>query len=173
MKLYSLILLVIVNASFGQNLALKNFGEIYTSLQVATGVEPDAVILKQFNEIKEFLPQKGMIEEYTGSMQLGLLRLVGDFCSKRVSMDASLPETERWLHHEVDFAKAPGTYPDALRKKLIQEYAEVFWQRPASSNEVDSLTTSYKEMSTVTSDAKRFFTFFCVAFGTSIDFLTI
>lgn len=173
MKQITFVFLFLSVVAFPKNLALKNFMEIYSSLQVSTNIKPDKILNAKYLEVRELLPQNGLIVEYTTPMQLGLIKLAGDFCQRRVTQDAALGEADRWLHHGVDFAKAPSELTEKDRLKLIAEYADAFWQRTPTKEEEASLLASYGSLAALISDSKMFFGFYCIAFGSSMNFLTI
>ncbi len=173
MKNITLALLLVSTVAFPKNLALKNFMEIFASLQVSTNLKADKELNGKFLDVRELLPQHGSIDEYTTPMQLGVVKISGDFCHKRVTTDAALQDGQRWLHHGVDFTKAPTVLNEKERLKVIYEYTDAFWQRSPTKEEETSLMNSFDALAKVTPDSKQFFSLFCIGFGSSLNFLTI
>ncbi len=121
-------------------LALKNFRQLFESLAIVTHVSPTDPDVKQtFEETKARLPKLGQVDEISSPMLLAATSLSGTCCKKMIASDAALPPAQRRAHHGIDFRDASLPFNRAARMNLVQEYANLFWHRAATDDELDSL----------------------------------
>lgn len=120
--------------------ALKNFREIFESLQVALRITPlpDGMVSKTFQAIRESLPSAHDVGQYNGSMQWALVKLTSEACRSRIETDSNLPSDKRWLHKKINFKTSPQAQD---LSSAVMDYAAVFWQRPTKNNEETAIST--------------------------------
>ncbi len=121
-------------------LALKNFRQLFESYSVITRVPTSDPIVKQaFDDVKTRLPRHGQVSEVSSPMLLAATTLSGSFCKQMIQADSNLPQGQRRAHRGIDFSNASLAFNRASRMNQIQEYARLFWTRPATDAELDSL----------------------------------
>ena len=160
---------------FAGEVALKNFRELYESLQVVTGIQAFSFpkISKTYEAVYETLPALGQVKEFSPSMHWALLRLVSEFCAERIKQDSILTPPNRWFHKQIQFDKAPDKQNEALIT-TINEYSEVFWQRSLKIKEKEVLQNylieTIKELNSSSESLPSLLISTCTLFGFSPDF---
>src|ERR1700722_13917385 len=101
-------LLILIGLAVAQSahaqLAVKNFREIFDSLQISTGVDPnDPNINAYYAQSYTRLPMTGAVGEVTSPGLLTLTALSGMFCSAMITNDAKLDPSQRRATQPVDF----------------------------------------------------------------------
>ena len=164
-------------SAVGNEIAIKNFREIFESLIKATGVTPTQTHITAYQQVRDALPKFGEIEEYTPAMSLGVLKLSGHFCKSLIAEDAAKPPVQRRAHKEVDFQKPPKEMSESIRMSVIHSYAGLFWQATPASNEVLRLLNLMEKLAasaSVTSQGtKDVLLMTCTAVASAVEFLVI
>lgn len=159
--------------ALGQNLALKNYREIYFNLLTMTNIQPDEKLEAQYKGLREMLPKFGNIDEFNGAMQLALLQITSEFCERRVNLDSQVEPSKRWLHTEVNFSKNAKDFTEKEKEFLVQEYAQIFWQRAATESEARLATSAFDGFAAQGFSTVQALVFYCTLLATSIPAVTI
>ncbi len=138
MKTPLFLLLCVCEISQAREVSIKNHREIYESMKAQMSVtpKPGDELATAYESVQETLPTLGTVDEYNASMLWSLVRLASDFCRARITLDAKAEPAQRWLHKMVSFSKAPSFVP---AKDVIQDYAQVFWQRTGTEKEAKEI----------------------------------
>jgi hypothetical protein len=131
----------ISSATFAKTLVLKDFRQMLISLSVTTGVNHrDTDIQAIYQRVRTRLPLAGAVDEMSSPMILAVTELAGAFCDKMIKSDAEVDDRSlRRVHTQVEFRRGPSGLTDAILAATAREYAELFWQRPATATEARML----------------------------------
>jgi hypothetical protein len=154
---------------------LKNFRQIYESLIIATGVDgSDPAVSEYYAKVRNRLPKEGKPEEITAPAMLGYSALSGVFCKRMIEKDKAITDvTKRQAHAAIDFKKLPNQIDDNTRKKLLNTYSDLFWQREPTGDEMNTLLVLMKTAQTAntTADLQNILIVTCTAVAASLTSL--
>ncbi len=135
---------------------LKTFREFPGSLEAVTGSSSRQVeIFEYFKGNQNRLPQTGQKSEFTLSFILAELSYSSFFCQAMILRDQKLPPEERWAHRKIDWKVNPMNWSESLRKSILDEYAQLFWQRSLTVDESFALETTWSSLILQVSNRKE------------------
>jgi hypothetical protein len=129
------------------DVAVKDFRQIIASYYAVTGVSrADAGLRELVTRLQTRLPMHGTVEEISNPAVLALTEIAGAFCTRVIQNDAAISDpASRRIHRSVDFRLAPRSIPAATRAAVLRDYAQMFWQREATAEELSHLTELFEE----------------------------
>lgn len=176
MKL-TLSLLFLAQVTFAAPLAIRNFEEIWQTYQLAMHTVPSPELKTLYSNVKETLPKKGTVDEYTTAMQVGIVKLSGGFCDALVKSDKAKSSKDRWVHKKVDFGSTPKAIDVVTRLLVLEEYADILWQRSPTAEELNHLKVWMEETAAELPDSSEalvpFFSSACVLVASSVSSLIL
>ncbi len=175
-------LLILIAAAIAQpaqaGLAVKNFREIFDSLQVSTGVDPnDPDINAYYTQSYTRLPMTGAVTEVSSPGLLTFTALSGLFCSKMIATDATLAAAQRRATGPVDFTKGPKSLTAAIQQTVIENYFGLFLSRSPSQAELQTLQQEFsdvtKELTNNATDTPTALSAVCTSVASSLESLLL
>lgn len=122
---------------------LKDYREILHSFATVTGVSAATTdIQSYYSTAFGRLPRDGLLNELTAPAATTLSALAALFCKKMIESDSSFTGSDlprRRAHRKVDFTSGPEALTQEIRASVINEYAELFWQRSLATDEMGQL----------------------------------
>jgi hypothetical protein len=157
---------------------LKNFRQLNSSLSNVTGVSTaDPDVATTFSSVRTRLPQTGAVEEMSSPMLMGMFSLAGIYCRKMINDDSTKPVPIRRVHHDVDFSPGMRRLTQDMRMSVIDEYANLFWQRSLSAEETQlmyqAMDASTVNQSLSLPDRISLLLTTCTIFGSSLEFMIL
>lgn len=181
MKATGLVIVMALGASMahaaGVVPAVKNFRQIFQSMQVATGIAGDSSAISSFwADSSGRLPKNGEVGEINTPAVLTLQSLASLFCKEMIAKDAGLPAGSRQAHRQVDFSLLPHGLSLSVRESVIEEYAAMFWGRSPSSVErillLESMDRLVEELPATIAGTQQLLLLGCTMMGSSVDSFT-
>jgi hypothetical protein len=175
-------LLILVAVSVAQpahaQLAVKNFREIFDSLQVSTGVDPtDPGINAYYAQSYTRLPMTGAVAEVTSPGLLTFTAISGMFCQVMVANDAKLVAAQRRATGPVDFTQGPKALTADIEQAVIENYFGLFLSRSPSAAELQLLQVEFtdviKELSDKATETPTALTAVCTSVASSLESLLL
>jgi hypothetical protein len=157
---------------------LKNFRQLNSSLSNVTGVSTaDPEVLTTFSSVRTRLPQTGAIEEMSSPMLMGMFSLAGIYCRKMINDDSTKPVPIRRVHKDVDFSPGTRRLTQDMRMSVIDDYANLFWQRSLTPEETrlmyEAMDTSTVNQALTLQDRISVLLTTCTIFGSSLEFMIL
>jgi hypothetical protein len=121
--------------------------QVTTPSTRTTGVPTTIAISTHVNTIAPMLSVDGNIENVNPTMLLSITGLAGLFCRGLVQKEAliALTASGRKFTIGVDFSKGPSSVSSAVRDATHKAFAQNFWNRPATDEELTILTDAFNE----------------------------
>lgn len=124
----------------GNNIALKNYRQIFASFHRMTGInvrDPEILTLRQ--NVLSRLPVNGEISEVSSTSVGAFMEVAGGFCKRFIDIDATRPVAQRRAHAKVMFNAGPKSLTAEVQAHTLREYTQIFWQRDPSAEEEEAM----------------------------------
>lgn len=167
-------LAVTMAESSAPTVGVKNFRQLDGSLRAVLGVNPSSEELR--GTLKR-LPVDGKADKVSSSSLLATVQLVGAYCEKFIAAEVRTKSGARRVHGKVDFFSPASKFSQAARQSVVENYAQVFWQRMPTESEKSELLALFTDIESQSEQPKRklweMLMGVCTAVGSSVEFIRI
>ena len=168
---------VALSAHAGKDrILLKNFRELYASYETVMGVDGRDAELQELLKLNiDRLPKYGVVEEMNSPVVLAATEISGAFCKKAITREKAVSHCERILFADADFTRGPKQFSSVIKVAMIENLANLFWQRNSTEAETQVLSEIITKASVgsdeTPADTERVLQVLCSSFATSLNFL--
>jgi hypothetical protein len=153
---------------------VKNFRQLEGSLRAVLGVSP---VTDEVRGILKRLPIDGKADKVSSSSLLATVQLVGAYCEQFIGVEVRQKSNARRVHGKVDFFSPASKFSAPARQSVVQNYAQVFWQRMPTEAEQSELLALMADIESQSEQPKKklweMLMGVCTAAGSSVEFIRI
>jgi len=173
---YIFILSVFFSLSVRADVRLLNHLELPLTMETSTSVfSRGSEVRKIYDEHINVIPKKGDMSEFSTAYLNFQTKYAASFCGSMIQKDKNKSPVDRWVHQKIDFTKAVVDLTEDEYFYLLEEYAEIFWQRQLSLNEANVFKNQFSMFKTFfqgQGQMDQFLLMNCITFAGSFAFLT-
>ena len=155
---------------------IKNFRDLPFSYEAVTGVSSKyPEIAQSYNNMYTKFPKYGQLSELSTVFIVSNMAYSSTFCVRMIENDSKLPSDKRWAHYNIDFGGTLSGMSETVKASVIEEYADLFWQRMPDENERAILAQGFQDLASTfpneNKSVKPVLLGVCQMFSNSIAFL--
>ena len=155
----------------------RNFSQLNASMAAATTVDPSIGEINTFyTNSKTRFSLDGQIGATSASSMLATTSLAGFYCKNLVTKEQGIADTAaRIFYGNINFAQTNTQLSAAVRTAVFQKYADRFWRRAATADEISILNTLVDEamlgVTASTAQLRNALILSCTAALNAVDFI--